>query len=261
MGSGRKSWRAVEQAVERLVPRELWLTLLVTVGAGGGLVLNLWESRSLSGWLLQAGALTVVMLVGALRVPWVYVTQWARWAWVIGLAGPGAASLLSWPGAGGGLAWLRSGVALILIAGGLLMTRDMLRRPSDAGAPIRCAFPLRGGWYSVVQGGPCALVNAHASNMAQRFALDIFRIGRAGLRTRTLRPEDVEDFLAFGQAVVSPVSGRVIEVGDGQADADVGRRSGPHPAGNHVVIAADATMSVVLAHLKKAACASRRARR
>lgn len=111
-------------------------------------------------------------------------------------------------------------------------------------------YPLHAGTYYVVQGGGHPLLNYHGSKAAaQRYALDIVRLGSAGRRAGGLYPDRLEAYAVFGDTVASPMTGVVVVAADGFPDLIPPSMDRKHPAGNHVVVRRD-TVYVVLAHLQ-----------
>ena len=114
--------------------------------------------------------------------------------------------------------------------------------------------PLRGGHFFVVQGGSDLLTNHHVAAPAQRHAIDIVAVNRAGLSQRPIREGSLADYLAFGRSVVAPCDGTVRAVRDGLADRPAPNRSPTRPAGNHVVLRCGDAL-VLLAHLREGSVA------
>ncbi|GAA4735475.1 hypothetical protein GCM10023328_14540 [Modestobacter marinus] len=138
--------------------------------------------------------------------------------------------------------------------------------------PVVLALPFRGTWR--VENSPARRVPSHGTHLfATTYAIDFTAVqGRRTATTRDWRSllgtEPVDRFVAFGQPVLAPASGRVVAVHDGEPDG-VARRSPaarvPYAvtqasrardgagalAGNHVVLELpDQGAHVVLAHLR-----------
>jgi len=89
-------------------------------------------------------------------------------------------------------------------------------------------LPFRGEW-KVFWGGRTVKENAHAVMVDQRFAYDIARDHKGdGAKN--------EDYAAFGQPVLAPGAGKVVEVVDGINDNKPGEMNPKQPCGNHVFI-------------------------
>lgn len=136
---------------------------------------------------------------------------------------------------------------------------------------VPMALPFRGRW--LVQRSPARRVPSHGTHLfATTYAIDFVAV--AGRRTarvvdwRTvLSVEPPERFIAYGQPILAPASGRVVAVHDGEPDHEARRsplalvpyaltqaaRIGHGPgalAGNHVILEIDSEAYVVLAHLR-----------
>lgn len=100
---------------------------------------------------------------------------------------------------------------------------------------IPARLPFDGAWL-VVWGGETSFQNYHAAVAQQRYASDILLWQNGS--TASAPGETVDDFYAFGQPYLAPVSGTVVTVMDGQEDiTPLGpANQNSHPAGNHIVI-------------------------
>lgn len=105
---------------------------------------------------------------------------------------------------------------------------------ADYETKTRLALPFHGEW-SVVHGGLTAEQNAHAGNRNQRFAYDFWLADDTDARFRN-DGRRCEDYLAFGQPVLAPGDGTVIQAIDGVEDNIPGRRNPYFVPGNLVVI-------------------------
>jgi hypothetical protein len=103
---------------------------------------------------------------------------------------------------------------------------------------IDLALPFKGHWF-VMQGGDTLNVNHHMSVRAQWYAVDFMKVG--GPSQRELAKTDgstIEDFYSWGEPVLSPRAGEVVEVVNNLTDNPLGKKDAQNPAGNHVVIKA-----------------------
>ena len=91
---------------------------------------------------------------------------------------------------------------------------------------VELSFPLKQGVYYIGQGGAHESINHHQVSEAQRFALDVNRLGTLGLYGRTPLPKQNDDHVVFGDVVHSPCAGKVIKLVDGVADT---RHEGQDP--------------------------------
>jgi hypothetical protein len=218
--------------------------------AVGGLA---WSASTAADGVIGAG-LTVVMVAELwLAGPWSMIGRAWRPVWAtVSLSLPAAAAATADWRAGGPATW-----SLVLAAAGLAGLERIrravrfTRRPAPA---AQLSFPLRGGRYAVVQGGPRPL-NAHAGTPPQSCALDLVKLGRSGRRARGLYPTALERYASFGEHVASPCDGVVVHADDGHPDLVPPQSQPQAPAGNHVVIRMADGLLVVLAHLKHASLA------
>lgn len=155
-----------------------------------------------------------------------------------------------------------SGVSIALIIGILLglwfwgVSRQMLRgyRAPEGGLDV--AFPLQSpkdgeaGAYVVAHGGSSKGINYHVAHPAQRFACDLLKL-RGGFRARGLFPTQLDRYQIYGDIVVSPCDGTVVEAVDDLPDLTPPQGDREHPAGNHVRIAqVEGETTILLAHLQ-----------
>lgn len=135
--------------------------------------------------------------------------------------------------------------------------------------PFVLTLPFTGRW--LVQNSPASRVPSHGTTLfGSSHAVDFVPVGADGRSApRTVASlfgtESPESFVGFGRPILSPISGEVVDVHDGEID-HVARRSpgaligyaltqssrvrrGPAAiAGNHVVVRRDGVL-VLLAHL------------
>ena len=115
-------------------------------------------------------------------------------------------------------------------------------------AKTKLVLPFASAW-TVVWGGRTLAQNYHASTRDQRFAFD-FLIARGG----TSHHGDGRkpgDFFAFGESILAPAGGTVIEAVDGRPDQAPGERDPLHAMGNYVVIDHGNGEYSFLCHLKR----------
>ncbi|RJE87816.1 M23 family metallopeptidase [Paenibacillus sp. 1011MAR3C5] len=109
-------------------------------------------------------------------------------------------------------------------------------------------WPMHGDWF-VFWGGTNVFDNYHYAHPSQRYAYDIIQ-EKNGMSYEG-DPAKNESYYAFGQDVVAPADGTVVEVVNDIADNEpVGVMNEKAPAGNVVVIDHGGEYSY-LAHLKK----------
>jgi hypothetical protein len=141
---------------------------------------------------------------------------------------------------------LAIGVGTIFIGMALFaLTGRFLKSPA-----LELTFPLGGRIFIVAQGGSNTLINHHASNSSQQFALDLLKLNTLGLRTRGLYPSNPKHYAIFGTEVISPCAGVVVAVKDGFPDLSPPERDPQHRAGNFIALECKGS-TVYLAHLQK----------
>jgi murein DD-endopeptidase MepM/ murein hydrolase activator NlpD len=113
-------------------------------------------------------------------------------------------------------------------------------------------LPFTGEWF-VIWGGRTLAQNRHASSPDQRFAYD-FVIARGGV-THQGDGKQNGDYYCFGQPVMAPGAGSIVEAVDGVADNTPGAVNGEAPLGNHVVIDHGNGEFSFIAHLQRGSVA------
>jgi hypothetical protein len=154
--------------------------------------------------------------------------------------------------------------------------RARRRRVRDHGSSRWAQFviltlPFRGTWLA--RNSPARRVPSHGTDLfATTYAIDFIAVkGRRTPTTRDWRTllatEPVERFFAFGQASLTPASGRVVASHDGEMDhsarrsqtslvpyalreAARARQRAGALAGDHVIVELDQGGYVLLAHLR-----------
>ena len=124
------------------------------------------------------------------------------------------------------------------------------RSPSED--TIVLEFPMKNGSYYVLHGGSHNVINHHYPVLGQRYALDIVKLNKIGMRSNKITPAKKSDYYIFSEDLFSPVTGTVIEAENGIDDAPKLNIDRENPAGNHLYIQVENTnRAVVLAHLQK----------
>lgn len=130
-------------------------------------------------------------------------------------------------------------------------------KPADQEAPsdylayetkASLRLPFDGEWF-VFWGGRTLKQNQHAVTPDQRFAYD-FLIAKHGSSHAGAGRKN-EDYLCFGQPVLAPADGVVVEAVDGVDDNVPGVMNAKAPLGNHVVLDHGGGEFSFLAHFKK----------
>lgn len=183
--------------------------------------------------MASGGAWYSWVVVLALILAYFLVVQpWAQVGWGLRLAFPGALAAAAWVQAG----WASGALCAAALAGGSWAIRRWAggRRPA---ACLDLAVPLAGGVYFVAHGGAERILNYHHPSDSQRYALDIFRLNRLGMRAWGLFPRRLTRYAIYGASVLAPCEGVVTAAVDGLPEAAVrGERDFLHAAGNYVLI-------------------------
>lgn len=119
----------------------------------------------------------------------------------------------------------------------------------DVSDPAQTVFklPFRGEWY-VTWGGRTLEANYHRPGVPQRYAYD-FSIVRGGSCFEGDGSKNAQHY-CFGESILAPAEGVIVEVGDGRPDNDPGDKNEGSPLGNYVVIEHENDEFSFLAHLK-----------
>jgi hypothetical protein len=109
-------------------------------------------------------------------------------------------------------------------------------------------LPFGSEWF-VDQGGRSIFQNANFASEDQRFAVDfvLLKNGRPFSGTGT----DNSDYYCFGQPLLAPADGVVVEVQDGYQDNPPGRGVQDSPRGNMILISHGNSEFSMLSHLKQ----------
>ncbi|RXZ81148.1 M23 family peptidase [Paenibacillaceae bacterium] len=95
------------------------------------------------------------------------------------------------------------------------------------------ALPFKGEWL-VFWGGKNELVNYHYAYESQRYALDLVKSENGS--TFKGDPADNNSYYAFGEEVVAPADGTIIDVRSDVPDNVPGEMNDKQPEGNYIVI-------------------------
>jgi ABC-type multidrug transport system fused ATPase/permease subunit len=203
-------------------------------------------------WLLALLGLGTYVVYVFIAGQWLWFGYYARFA----MLGALLLATLRSCGAAGGLPLFHdlplkggAGALLLLIFGPL--TALALRGYRHRRKAIEAFFPLRNGLYYVAQGGNSVIINHHNPAPPTRFALDIVKLNRVGLRARGIYPRDLSQYSIYGETVYSPADGTVVAAVGHLPDLTPPERDQGNPAGNHIVVKhASASGYVLLAHLQ-----------
>ncbi len=129
---------------------------------------------------------------------------------------------------------------------------SVLRSSSQIPEAIDVDFPLKNGNYYILHGGNSLFTNHHREAASQKYALDVIKLDRFGLRCKAMRAQALNDYHIYGDVIHSPSDGVVIEVVDEYPDREPGIMDEEHPAGNYLTIEMpSAGMTILLAHVQQ----------
>lgn len=125
---------------------------------------------------------------------------------------------------------------------------------------VDLAFPLRGGDYLILNGGSDIRINAHLKTMdesvprfrayrGQSYGIDIIQIDPLGLRANGLVPSDPAAYQIYGEPVLAPCPGKIVQAIDGFPDMTIPQIDPVNRAGNYVILRCGDT-DVLLAHFR-----------
>ncbi|WP_256762047.1 M23 family metallopeptidase [Cohnella sp. WQ 127256] len=135
-----------------------------------------------------------------------------------------------------------------VITGLQLMPLESFPQTDQVQTKLAYGIPFKGEWF-VFWGGQDVLSNYHYEVPSQRYAYDVFQV-KAGF-TYDGDATKNESYYAFGQEIVAPQSGTVVQaINDIKDNEPVGVMNEDHPAGNVVVIDHGNGEYSFLAHLQ-----------
>ncbi|HIG42261.1 MAG: M23 family metallopeptidase [bacterium] len=120
--------------------------------------------------------------------------------------------------------------------------------PSDSRDGVELKSPFKGNWY-VLHGGNSALINHHHFAGSQKYAMDILLPADGALPLQQVT--DLQQYETHGQALYSPVDGKVVAVENVLEDQQIGKTDVKNLAGNHIVIETQSGQFLLLAHLQQ----------
>lgn len=225
----------------------------------------LWRANypSRTEWALKNAFVWAGSLFLYLAGWWALVGYPLRYACIIC---PAVATILSWQKAqrlpvsssGGWKQWCSLGFLGACVCGAavLIIAAWRGRQPDRPGFDL--LFPLHHGTYYIGQGGSSRVVNAHRAVSVQQYALDITKLNRLGRSATGLLPSDLSKYAIFGDSVVSPCDGEVVDAADGLADLIPPSTDRKNTKGNYVVLRCRSlNVDVLLAHLQNGSVQSR----
>lgn len=205
-----------------------------------------------TGWILLLAQTPAFAWYVLRTAPAHTLPPWFRLLPLLPLAAAVLAAARALPLLGPGLPWTAPGLpeaALTLAVIGLAgWTHHRCRpvRPSPSAHPLVLDSPLRGGRFTVTEGGGPA-VNRYAQESllpgggrSHRYAVDLVQLGDGelwrGRRALGLAPAANERYAIHGHPVLSPCDGVVVAAVDGLPDHGPFESGASHPEGNHIAI-------------------------
>ncbi|MCP3932808.1 MAG: M23 family metallopeptidase [Bacteroidetes bacterium] len=116
--------------------------------------------------------------------------------------------------------------------------------------PIELVFPLKKGSYYVSHGGNCVFLNHHQSYAPQKYALDIVKLNRFGVRAKGILLKELSKYEIYADTIFSPCDGEVIKAVGDEPDMTPTELNQKKPLGNYVAIKTNGIV-VYLAHMMK----------
>lgn len=110
-------------------------------------------------------------------------------------------------------------------------------------------LPFTGSWLTF-WGGETIKQNVHYETDSQRYAFDFIQTDNNGKFFRT-KGKANEDYFSFGQDILTPANGEVVEVVDGLRDNKPGELNSYIILGNYVMIKHAEGVFTVLGHFKQ----------
>ncbi len=124
--------------------------------------------------------------------------------------------------------------------------------PKPLGVPILkrnstpMILPVIGEWF-VFWGGLNETQNYHVKEVSQQYAYDLLKVKEGASHEGD--PLLKENYYAFGEEIIAPCNGRVVEVIDGVPDNIPGQTNPEQLTGNTIVLQTDQDEFVLMAHL------------
>jgi hypothetical protein len=123
---------------------------------------------------------------------------------------------------------------------------------------IELSFPLHKGTYYVAHGGNHVQMNYHNAYPPQKYALDIVKLNTFGMRSNGIYPKQLERYMIYGDELMSPCTGKVLEVRNDAPDQIPPNMDAEKPEGNYVALLCDNEEAVVyIAHMQKGSVAAK----
>jgi Peptidase family M23 len=127
-------------------------------------------------------------------------------------------------------------------------------------ATVDLAFALRDGDYLILNGGNNIRINAHLKLLDESvprfhayrgssYGVDIVKVDPFGLRAKGIVPSDLAAYQIYGEPVLAPCPGKIVQALDGLPDMAIPQIDSVNRSGNYVILRCGNT-DVVLAHFR-----------
>ena len=195
---------------------------------------NVWVCCLLLGGVLAAGGVHYARIGFSLNV---VRFRWTMAAYVVGVVLLAALALVP-----GRRVFVATNLVVALLSGFLVL--QLVRISVPASEPVVLDSPLTGEWF-VLNGGRSVVLNGHSPNESQ--AVDFQLMGANGRTHTGDAGAPLADYPGFGQPVLAPADGRVVEITDDYPDTPPGTNG---ESANTMVLDIGERY-LVLAHLKQ----------
>jgi hypothetical protein len=221
--------------------------------------------RNKLGCFLQA-LVTAMTLVAIARLGvWMFPPWWTPYLYgvllvvALGIGIRQRQPLQSLPSHGFGWVVVVAFVALGVFVGNAAWQSWAGRIPPPVPV-VDLTFPLQGGEYLIVHGGSNLQINPHMKTLdesvprfrayrGQSYGIDILKIDRFGLRANGILPDDLAAYRIYGEPVVAPCAGTIVQAIDGFPDMPIPQVDPQNRAGNHIILRCG-EVDVLLAHFR-----------
>lgn len=140
---------------------------------------------------------------------------------------------------------LRLFILLLLIIINVLTIKGMI----NWFTPLNIAFPLKSGYYYVLQGGNSPITNVvHYRNPEYKYALDIVKLNKFGNRAYGLYPKSLDRYTIYRDVIYSPSDGQIVNVVNDLPDNIPPNVDLNNTAGNYVIIR-NRDHDILIAHM------------
>jgi hypothetical protein len=210
-------------------------------------------------WIAFALGNLLAFLVIFLAGTWAYLSFYVRWIFLVAYVAAWVFSArrlrdLPWHGEALRVFFWFVRVVNYFVFGALLWF--YISGGFYGGRAVNMSFPYRHGHYYIMQGGNSILTNffhrsydIYTHSRFDGFAMDIGRLNRWGARAAGISPVRLSDYAIYGDTVLSPVDGEIIQCISSVSQNRPGHFNTDSVHGNHVIIQAQ-DFRLILGHLQ-----------